>query len=472
MFSNRNKTGGQSGGSGMFSSRLKRKSKAEGDAPGSDEPAPGTAGSIKPALGRQGSWVAGGMPAPPSGVVAQVQAKKVQVAKESKSAVKIQANIRSKNAKTQVAVKKQAKAENNAATRIQAIKRGQKARAEVKGQKGEEYEEAPNALQKCAAGMAEWFESMMAKCPCTSKNKKLDENAGLSHLMPKHGETKLSKNLEAKLRSLFSKMDKDQDQILSKAEVRAAAASPHAPPPPHPRSHASPRPSHRARRGRTSTPSPALTHDDQHATPRCRAAQAVEFWGKNFAKINAQAMFNEVDADHGDTISVQEWIEFWQNVVGQDCYSEEDVMEELDSMMKVRRPRRPRRNPRRHRRRPRGPRCPSRLSRVMHRPSRPVSNRSADPPCAAHVVRRAAAGSTGMTVAPRDTAEARRHRMIGALSHIHRYSTAPTSTFGTPHTRAATVRSGRTRQREPTIASHTVSTTHAAPRQLLFPSNV
>jgi len=279
MFSNRNKTGG-SGGSGMFSSRLKRKSKAEGDAPGSDEPAPGTAGSIKPALGRQGSWVAGGMPAPPSGVVAQVQAKKVQVAKENKSAVKIQANIRSKNAKTEVAVKKQAKAENNAATRIQAIKRGQKARAEVKGQKGEEYEEAPpNALQKCAAGMAEWFESMMAKCPCTSKHKKLDENAGLQHLMPKHGETKLSKNLEAKLRSLFSKMDKDQDQILSKAE-------------------------------------------------------AVEFWGKNFAKINAQAMFNEVDADHGDTISVQEWIEFWQNVVGQDCYSEEDVMEELDSMMK------------------------------------------------------------------------------------------------------------------------------------------
>ena len=100
----------------------------------------------------------------------------------------------------------------------------------------------------------------------------------------------------------------------------------------------------------------AITH------PACRVAQAVEFWGKNFAKINAQAMFNEVDADHGDTISVQEWIEFWQNVVGQDCYSEEDVMEELESMMKVR-PRRPR-----WPRWPHRPRAPSRACPAAWKP--------------------------------------------------------------------------------------------------------
>lgn len=270
MFSNRNKTrgegGGASGGGGMFSNRLKRKSKQDADAPASSEPAPGTAASIKPAMTRQGSWVAGGMPAPPQGVVAQVQAKKVQVAKENKSAVKIQANIRGKNAKTEVAAKKQEKKENNAATRIQAIKRGQKARAEVRGQRGEQYEEAPpNALQKCTAGMAEWFESMMAKCPCTSKHKKLDEQAGLKHLMPKHGETKLSKELEAKLRELFSKMDKDQDQILSKAEVRAPLPPP---PPPSARPYA-PRTA-RSADEHTHARSTALTHgDNTPCLPRC-----------------------------------------------------------------------------------------------------------------------------------------------------------------------------------------------------------
>jgi Ca2+-binding EF-hand superfamily protein len=56
--------------------------------------------------------------------------------------------------------------------------------------------------------------------------------------MPK-GESQLPPALEAQLRKLFNKMDRDRDQILSKDE-------------------------------------------------------AVEYWGKNFAKINAQAMFNEV----------------------------------------------------------------------------------------------------------------------------------------------------------------------------------
>lgn len=274
MFSNR-------GGSGIISSRLKRKSKASGDAPASDDPAPGTAASIKPGFNQQGSWVAGGMPAPPSGVVAQVQAKKVQVARENKSAVQIQGKIRQKNAKAEVAQKKQLHAENNAATRIQAIKRGQKARAEIQGLKGEEYEEAPpNALQKCTAGMAEWFSSMMAKCPCT-QHKKLDEQGMLKHLMPKHKEITLSKELETKLRELFGKMDKDNDQILSKAEVSASPPSPRpGPATQQPRNPATPR---TLIQTCSRTPSTALTYDD-HTCPAILARRRLSSGAKTLPR--------------------------------------------------------------------------------------------------------------------------------------------------------------------------------------------
>ena len=54
---------------------------------------------------------------PPQGVVAQVQAKKVQVAKENKSAVKIQANIRGKS-EDRGGGQEAGEKENNAATRI------------------------------------------------------------------------------------------------------------------------------------------------------------------------------------------------------------------------------------------------------------------------------------------------------------------------------------------------------------------
>ena len=40
--------------------------------------------------------------------------------------------------------------------------------------------------------------------------------------------------------------------------------------------------------------------------------EAVAFWGKNFAKVNAQSMFNEVDEDGNDHISWEEFRKFWQ----------------------------------------------------------------------------------------------------------------------------------------------------------------
>ena len=60
--------------------------------------------------------------------------------------------------------------------------------------------------------------------------------------------------------------------------------------------------------------------------------EAIAFWKKNFAKVNADAMFNEVDVDKNGSVSKQEWIEFWQNVLASN-YSVEDVTEEVDMMM-------------------------------------------------------------------------------------------------------------------------------------------
>ena len=44
-------------------------------------------------------------------------------------------------------------------------------------------------------------------------------------------------------------------------------------------------------------------------------SEAVKFWGKNFAKVNAQSMFNEVDEDGNGNISWAEFLAFWKNVV-------------------------------------------------------------------------------------------------------------------------------------------------------------
>ena len=90
-------------------------------------------------------------------------------------------------------------------------------------------------------------------------------------------DAELSKDLEAKLKAFFDKMDADSNGEVTKEE-------------------------------------------------------AVAFWGKNFAKVNAQSMFNEVDADGNAAISWDEFKKFWQNVVGSG-YPEEDLVEEVDMMM-------------------------------------------------------------------------------------------------------------------------------------------
>ena len=60
--------------------------------------------------------------------------------------------------------------------------------------------------------------------------------------------------------------------------------------------------------------------------------EAVAFWGKNFARLNAEAMFNEVDVDGDGRITSEEWLEFWANVL-QHGYSAEEVEEEVDELV-------------------------------------------------------------------------------------------------------------------------------------------
>lgn len=102
-------------------------------------------------------------------------------------------------------------------------------------------------LQKCVPGLRAMFEgvqdgssAIFGQSQAVSAHGAHLSEQDLPHPHPK-GQSELPPALEAQLRKLFSKMDSDRDQILSKAE-------------------------------------------------------AVEYWGKNFAKINAQAMFNEVTA--------------------------------------------------------------------------------------------------------------------------------------------------------------------------------
>lgn len=60
--------------------------------------------------------------------------------------------------------------------------------------------------------------------------------------------------------------------------------------------------------------------------------EAMKFWGKNWAKVNAQAMFNEVDQNGEEAITNVKWLEFWKNVVASG-YPEDDVLEELDEIL-------------------------------------------------------------------------------------------------------------------------------------------
>lgn len=71
---------------------------------------------------------------------------------------------------------------------------------------------------------------------------------------------------------------------------------------------------------------------DKDSSGNVDRTEAIAFWGKNFAKVNANAMFNEVDVDKNGEVTLAEWLEFWQNVL-KHKYTPEEIEEEVDSML-------------------------------------------------------------------------------------------------------------------------------------------
>ena len=69
------------------------------------------------------------------------------------------------------------------------------------------------------------------------------------------------------------------------------------------------------------------------ARPSCHPAHLGECAGPRVSyQVNAKSMFNEVDEDASNTITWDEFLKFWQNVVGSG-YPQEDVEEEVDMML-------------------------------------------------------------------------------------------------------------------------------------------
>mmetsp|Transcript_2147 Transcript_2147/g.6098 ORF Transcript_2147/g.6098 Transcript_2147/m.6098 type:complete len:156 (+) Transcript_2147:94-561(+) len=71
-----------------------------------------------------------------------------------------------------------------------------------------------------------------------------------------------------------------------------------------------------------------FNHMDDDKNGEVTKDEAIKFWGKNFAKVNANAMFNEVDEDGNASISWEEFLAFWQNVIDSG-YDQEDLVEEV-----------------------------------------------------------------------------------------------------------------------------------------------
>lgn len=71
---------------------------------------------------------------------------------------------------------------------------------------------------------------------------------------------------------------------------------------------------------------------DENGDGMITVAEATVFWKKNWAKVNAKAMFNEVDDDNNGSVTYEEWLDFWRNVNAQPDYDEETVLEELENI--------------------------------------------------------------------------------------------------------------------------------------------
>jgi len=71
---------------------------------------------------------------------------------------------------------------------------------------------------------------------------------------------------------------------------------------------------------------------DTNADGKIVKEEAVQYWGKNFAKVNANSMFNEVDQDKNSEVTWEEFLGFWKNVAASG-YDLSEIDEEVDMML-------------------------------------------------------------------------------------------------------------------------------------------
>lgn len=56
--------------------------------------------------------------------------------------------------------------------------------------------------------------------------------------------------------------------------------------------------------------------------------ETLEFWSKNYPKINSSELFNQVDKNNDGAIQFDEWLEFWR-IVYKSGYTEEEIETEV-----------------------------------------------------------------------------------------------------------------------------------------------
>jgi len=56
---------------------------------------------------------------------------------------------------------------------------------------------------------------------------------------------------------------------------------------------------------------------------------ALKHWEHNFAKVNADEMFEEIDKNNNGLIEPEEWDEFWCNVIYKCGHSENYILSEV-----------------------------------------------------------------------------------------------------------------------------------------------
>jgi len=60
--------------------------------------------------------------------------------------------------------------------------------------------------------------------------------------------------------------------------------------------------------------------------------EALTFF-KNFGKLNAKVLFDEMDEDGDGKITIDEWVYYFKRVACTGLYTEDDIIEEIESIV-------------------------------------------------------------------------------------------------------------------------------------------